>query len=120
MFRFIAKLLFIAALILSLFWGTISSTAAALAESSTQGNNGDPPYATIDPQTVTFESPSVVKDPVIGKYDWLTLDGCEYITEPGQPALPYKVVVFKANLGYEISGVAVDISSEDLDGRYNN
>ena len=79
--------------------------------------SGQPlPYAS-PPSTVTLKFPQPTTMRKDG-YVWLKLPDCRYITTPGHPALPIKVITIKMNKGYNVSAVEATVTHKDLKDRY--
>jgi len=76
-------------------------------------------YGSIPPVTLRFPKPVASKDPVNQTYDWLDVEGCNSrISIGGHPALPIKTVVFKLDLGVNLSTVNTQVVNTSLTERY--
>ena len=65
--------------------------------------------------TMSFPMPKVVK---VGRYDWLRMENCTYLTKPGQPMLPVRSIVVKLPEGSAVSTVRVEVEETSLPGNF--
>lgn len=63
----------------------------------------------------SFLTPEVVH---VDSYDWLKIDNCSYISEPGQPMLPQKCFVFKLPQGSQVTNLKVEVHESHLQGSF--
>lgn len=58
--------------------------------------------------TLLFSRPQTAS---VGKYDWLTMENCSYMREPGKPMLPVRSVVIKLPENSKITNI--DVKAEE-------
>jgi len=65
---------------------------------------------------ISFLSPKHQK---LYDYDFLKLDNCSYLTEPGAPILPLKSITIKLPKNSELIDVTVNIKEKKLEGNFS-